>query len=240
METSGRPHLTGRPSLPPVSASVLLVALLVIPAPAEGQNAPPADPAAAFPVDRAMIARIREEGLKRSQLANTLSYMTDVLGGRLTNSDAMDRAQRWVTGEMERIGLVNVEREPFMPYGASWDSGLSVARITAGNHVSQTGTARSAIPAVERCLVPFARDGRNHGVDWRDSWESSPDDNQCPGGMSGTFQKVKSSASLSPRLGCCPGSWLREASMPSLSSWLTPYRVPNDKERLRPWEERRV
>ena len=129
--TSGRPRLTGRPALSPAPASVLLVTLLAIPAPAEPQNAPPADPAAAFPVDRAMIARIREEGLKRSQLANTLSYMTDVLGGRLTNSDAMDRAQRWVTDEMERIGLVNVEREPFMPYGASWDNEFVSVHMTA-------------------------------------------------------------------------------------------------------------
>lgn len=111
--------------------SALLLALLAIPAPGATQNAPPTDPAAAFPVDRAMIARIREEGLKRSQLANTLSYMTDVLGGRLTNSDAMDRAQRWVVGEMERIGLVNVAREPFMPYGASWDNEYVSVHMTA-------------------------------------------------------------------------------------------------------------
>ncbi|MDE0475755.1 MAG: peptidase M28, partial [Gammaproteobacteria bacterium] len=107
------------------------MALLAIPAPAAAQNAPPTDPAAAFPVDRATIARIREEGLKRSQLAATLSYMTDVLGGRLTNSDAMDRAQRWVVGEMERIGLVNVAREPFMPYGVSWDNEYVSVHMTA-------------------------------------------------------------------------------------------------------------
>ena len=48
-----------------------------------------------YPVDSQMVARIREEGLQRSQLANTLSYMTDVLGARLTNSRDMERAQRW-------------------------------------------------------------------------------------------------------------------------------------------------
>lgn len=111
--------------------SALLLGLLALPAPAATQSAPPADPAAAFLVDRAMIAHIREEGLKRSQLANTLSYMTDVLGGRLTNSEAMDRAQRWVVGEMERIGLVNVGREPFMPYGVSWDNEYVSVHMTA-------------------------------------------------------------------------------------------------------------
>ncbi len=75
-----------------------------------------------FPVDREMVAKIREEGLHRSQLPDTLSYLTDVIGGRLTNSAAMDRAQRWVLEEMAEIGLVNNVREPFMNYGASWDN----------------------------------------------------------------------------------------------------------------------
>jgi hypothetical protein len=75
-----------------------------------------------WPVDLEAIAKIREEGLQRSQLPNTLSYMTDVLGARLTNSEDMDRAQRWVLEEMRRIGLTNTARVPFMDYGVSWDN----------------------------------------------------------------------------------------------------------------------
>ena len=74
---------------------------------------------APYAVDLDMVARIREEGLQRSQLASTFSYMTDVLGARLTNSRDMDRAQEWVLGEMKEIGLVNTVREPFMDYGVS-------------------------------------------------------------------------------------------------------------------------
>jgi carboxypeptidase Q len=85
-------------------------------------SAAQADAVAMYPTDLQMVARIREEGLQRSQLANTLSYMTDVLGARLTNSRDMKRAQRWVVEEMERIGLVNVVVEPFMDYGVSWDN----------------------------------------------------------------------------------------------------------------------
>ena len=73
-------------------------------------------------VDWDVVAQIREEGLQRSQIANTLSYMTDVLGARLTNSIAMDNAQRWVVEEMKRIGLTGTNREPFMEYGVSWDN----------------------------------------------------------------------------------------------------------------------
>ena len=75
-----------------------------------------------YSVDLHMVARMREEGLQRSQLASTFSYLTDVLGARLTNSRDMERAQEWVLGEMERIGLVNTVREPFMDYGVSWDN----------------------------------------------------------------------------------------------------------------------
>lgn len=75
-----------------------------------------------WPVDHEMIAKIREEGLQRSRLPNTLSYMTDVLGARLTNSEDMMRAQEWVVEEMRRMGLEQVAREPFMDYGMSWDN----------------------------------------------------------------------------------------------------------------------
>jgi hypothetical protein len=74
------------------------------------------------PVDWQMVARIREEGLQRSQLPTKLSYMTDVLGARLTNSRDMKRAQQWALEEMRRIGLTNTVAEPFMDYGVSWDN----------------------------------------------------------------------------------------------------------------------
>lgn len=58
--------------------------------------------------DLAMVARIREEGLQRSRLMDTVSYITDVLGARLTLSDDMARAQAWVQSHMREIGLERV------------------------------------------------------------------------------------------------------------------------------------
>jgi carboxypeptidase Q len=74
------------------------------------------------PVDWAMVAKIREEGLQHSRVADLESYMTDVLGARLTLSRDMQRAQQWAKAEMGRIGLVNVVAEPFMDFGAAWDN----------------------------------------------------------------------------------------------------------------------
>lgn len=73
-------------------------------------------------VDRAMVAKIREEGLQRSRVMEFEGYIADVLGARLTNSQDMRRAQRWVLGEMTRMGLVNAVAEPYMDYGVTWDN----------------------------------------------------------------------------------------------------------------------
>jgi len=73
-------------------------------------------------VDWDTIARIREEGLQRSQVMDIVGYMTDVLGARLTLSEGMTRAQAWAKTKMEQIGLENVVIEPFMDYGAAWDN----------------------------------------------------------------------------------------------------------------------
>ena len=75
-----------------------------------------------FGVDPVMVAKIREEGLQHSQVMDIESYMTDVLGARLTMSEDMKRAQVWVKGEMEKIGLVNVTVEPYADWGVTWDN----------------------------------------------------------------------------------------------------------------------
>ncbi|MGE5092352.1 MAG: M20/M25/M40 family metallo-hydrolase [Bacillota bacterium] len=95
------------PALKPLAATLLVLLTAA------------ADP---VPVDWAMVARIREEGLQHSQVMDLESYMTDVLGARLTLSRDMQRAQEWAKAEMGRIGLVNVAAEPFMDFGVTWDN----------------------------------------------------------------------------------------------------------------------
>jgi len=75
-----------------------------------------------FQVDLTMVAKIREEGLQRSQVMDIVGYMTDVLGPRLTLSEGMKKAQVWAKAKMEKLGLANVVIEPFMDYGAAWDN----------------------------------------------------------------------------------------------------------------------
>ena len=108
---------------PTLLLSVIATSLSVPPLGALTQVTSPQENAGGeVAVDWDVVAQIREEGLQRSQIANTLSYMADVLGARLTNSIAMDKAQRWAVEEMKRIGLNGINREPFMEYGVSWDN----------------------------------------------------------------------------------------------------------------------
>ena len=66
------------------------------------------------------IARIKDEGLNRSQVMQTLSYLTDVIGPRLTGSPGMKRSNEWTRDQLSRWGLQNGRLEPWGPFGRGW------------------------------------------------------------------------------------------------------------------------
>lgn len=66
------------------------------------------------------ITRIREEGLKRSQVMETLSYLSDVIGPRLTGSPNMKRANDWTRDQLSKWGLQNAHLESWGPFGRGW------------------------------------------------------------------------------------------------------------------------
>jgi carboxypeptidase Q len=66
------------------------------------------------------IARIRDEGLNRSQVMPTLLHLTDVIGPRLTGSPNMARANAWTRDTLAKWGLKNAQLEPFGPFGRGW------------------------------------------------------------------------------------------------------------------------
>lgn len=68
------------------------------------------NPAAVFsqePVDRAVIAKIRDEGLNRSQAPETFAYLTEVIGPRFTGSPAYKTAAEWARDKLKEWGLEN-------------------------------------------------------------------------------------------------------------------------------------
>lgn len=66
------------------------------------------------------VERIKDEGMNRSQVMKTLSYLTDVIGPRLTNSPNMKRANEWTRDELTKWGMQNGHLEAWGPFGRGW------------------------------------------------------------------------------------------------------------------------
>src|SRR5437588_4661966 len=66
------------------------------------------------------VQRIRDEGLNRSQVMKTLSYLTNVIGPRLTGSTNMKRANEWTRDKLTEWGLSNAHLEAWGPFGRGW------------------------------------------------------------------------------------------------------------------------
>src|SRR3984893_14388466 len=62
------------------------------------------------------IERIKAEGLNRSQVMQTLSYLSDVIGPRLTASPGMKRSNEWTRDQLTKWGLQNAHLEAWGPF----------------------------------------------------------------------------------------------------------------------------
>jgi len=70
--------------------------------------------------DTAAIEKIKEEGMKHSQLMDVLSYITDVSGARLTGSPNIKAAQEWAKQKLTEWGIQNAHLEAWGPFGRGW------------------------------------------------------------------------------------------------------------------------
>ena len=71
-------------------------------------------------VDLETMKKIRSEGMERSQVMETLSWLTDVVGYRLTGSPNMRKANEWTRSKLVEWGLVNAAVEPWGAFGRGW------------------------------------------------------------------------------------------------------------------------
>src|SRR5215813_5427521 len=83
-------------------------------------------------IDLDAIYRIKDEGLNRSQVMETLSYLTDVYGPRLTGSPQIKAAAEWTKKKLVEWELANVNLESWGPFGLGWSNErLSARAISA-------------------------------------------------------------------------------------------------------------
>ena len=66
------------------------------------------------------IDKIKDEGINRSQVMPTLSYLSDVIGPRLTASPGMKRGNEWTRDTLAKWGMQNAHLEPWGPFGRGW------------------------------------------------------------------------------------------------------------------------
>jgi carboxypeptidase Q len=141
-------------------ASTVLVPVLALqaqqpPPPAQStQTAVKAvDAAAPAKTSSDPIERIKEEGLKRSQVMATLSYLSDVIGPRLTGSPNMKRANEWTRAKMAAWGLVNAHLEPWGPFGRGWSLTRFSAQVVEPQCIPLIGFPKAWSPGTEGTLV---------------------------------------------------------------------------------------
>jgi len=71
-------------------------------------------------VDTLVINQIKEQGLKKSQVMDILSTLSDIYGPRLAGSPDYKEAAAWMSQKLTSIGLQNVHFENSAPVAKGW------------------------------------------------------------------------------------------------------------------------
>ena len=162
-----------------MSRKLILALALMIAAPSLSRGAEE-------PVDLSAMTRIRDEGLHRSQVMDTLFHLTDVIGPRLTGSPQLKEANEWTRGQLESWGLANAHLEGY-PFGRGWSFSACEVRMVSPRQVP--------IYAVPRAWTPGTR-GPVKGEALRVTLDSEKDFAQYQGKLAGKVLLVDSAREL--------------------------------------------
>ena len=122
-----------------------------------------ASSATAAEPDLAALNRIADEGFNRSQVVTTAEYLADDIGGRMTNSPAMRKAEAWTSSRFSEWGLANVHKEAF-DFGRGWWIEAAETRMVEPRPVALHSIPIAWTPATDGVLrapvivAPLARD----------------------------------------------------------------------------------
>jgi len=117
-----------------------------------------------------MVNRINDQAFNHGEVVDTAAYLTDRIGGRLTNSPAMREAERWTQAKFREWGLSNVRTEGF-EFGRGWWIEDSSVRMVAPRPqrlraipVAWTPATNGPLTA-EVIVAPITRE--RHFDEWR-------------------------------------------------------------------------
>lgn len=94
-------------------------------------------------IDMGAMDKIKNEGSKNSKVMDFAFHLTDVSGPRLTSSPGFFRAANWAKSELEKMGLVNVQLEPWGDFGKSWQQEKCYFAMTAPYYVPMIAVPRA-------------------------------------------------------------------------------------------------
>src|SRR5437899_6495603 len=139
-------------------AALLLLFTLVVPYAAFAQQ--PQQPA-----EDPMITKIKDEGMNRSQVMQTLSYLSDVIGPRLTESAAAKRTNEWTRDKLTKWGLQNAHLEAWGPFGRGWTLKHFSAQVISPQDIPLIAFPKAWSPGVrvmpEMPSMPAQKNKRN-------------------------------------------------------------------------------
>ncbi|HEV7892123.1 MAG TPA: M20/M25/M40 family metallo-hydrolase [Pyrinomonadaceae bacterium] len=99
------------------------------------------------------VERIKDEGVNRSRLLETVEYITDVIGPRLTGSPALRRANEWTRERLTQYGLANAHLEPWGPFGRGWTLKRFSAEVVAPQAFPLLAAPRAWSPGLDAPLT---------------------------------------------------------------------------------------
>lgn len=120
------------------------------PAAVSAPTAPQAD--VHVPADSAAIRAIVREGTTHSHVAADFEYLTDVIGPRLTGSEALRRANNWTADRLRAYGMDSVWQEAWR-FGQAWQRGPMTLAMLAPQQRQLIGVSWAWAPGTNGPLA---------------------------------------------------------------------------------------
>ncbi len=95
--------------------------------------------------DLQMHTRIRQEGFRNSKVMEIAQGITDGLGGRLTGSPNMKKANEWTRDKLTELGMANAHLEAY-EFGRGWSTEYCVVRMLSPDNQQLYGIPKAWSP----------------------------------------------------------------------------------------------
>jgi len=100
-------------------------------------------------VDLQVIQRIKAHAFENSQVMETISYLTDVYGPRLSGSPNYKKASEWAIERLKEWGITNAGLEPWGTFGRGWSMDKVSLEMVEPHYMFLIAYAKAWTPGTE-------------------------------------------------------------------------------------------